>query len=72
MKSVSAKKYDHELIIHSLSLRLRAVPPYRGLRFPGMRKKGGTADNISRNEIRVAHTTKKFPLVEIDTPVNQV
>jgi hypothetical protein len=38
--------------------RLRAVPPFRGFRFPGMRKERRDADNTSRNEIRVAHTTQ--------------
>jgi hypothetical protein len=44
---------EFELMIRH---RLRAVPPFRGFRFPG--RKGGTADNTSRNEIRVAHTTQ--------------
>ena len=51
---------DNEILPGYTIHRLRAVPPFRGFRFPGMRKerKGGTADNTSRNEIRVAHTTQ--------------
>jgi hypothetical protein len=44
-----------------------------GLDFRACERKGGTADKTSRNEIRVAHVHyAKFPLVEIDVPVNQI
>jgi hypothetical protein len=39
-----------------------------GLDFRACERKGGTANNTSRNEIHNA----KFPLVEINTPVNQI
>jgi hypothetical protein len=35
-------------------------------------EKWETADNTSRNEIRVCPHNAKFPLVEIDVPVNQI
>jgi hypothetical protein len=52
---VLPKSYIRQL---RYSCRLRAVPPFRGFRFPGMRKERRAADNTSRNEIRVAHTTQ--------------
>jgi hypothetical protein len=52
--------------------RLRAVPPFRGFRFPGKRKeRRDCRQHIKKWNTRCPHNAK-FPLVEIDTPVNQI
>jgi hypothetical protein len=49
--------------------RLRAVPPFRGFRFPGKRKeRRDCRQHINKWNTRCPHNAK-FPLVEIDTPV---
>jgi hypothetical protein len=61
--AINWRIYFVRLVVSMLYTRPRAVP----------RKKGGTADNTSRNEIRDAHTyNAKFPLVEIDVPVSEI
>ena len=60
---------EFELMIRH---RLRAVPPFRGFRFPGMRKeRRDCRQHIKKLNTRCPHNAK-FPLVEIDTPVNQI
>jgi hypothetical protein len=52
--------------------RLRAVPPFRMFRFPGMRKERRDCRlHIKKWNTRCPHNAK-FPLVEIDKPVNQI
>jgi hypothetical protein len=52
--------------------RLRAVPPFRGFRFPGTRKERRDCRQHSKKWNPRCPHNGKFPLVEIDTPVNQI
>jgi hypothetical protein len=59
-------------IIQRKQSRLRAVPHFPGFRFPGMGKeRRDCRQHINKWNPRCPHNAK-FPLVEIDTPVNQI